>query len=180
MQTRGGRVSPLAQRGPVLHPTCAYVICTNPRSGSWLLSEGLSATGVAGNPREWFNVLEEQQQRARWGRHGQGDVSPLSYLSHVVSQGSTHNGVFGLKLHYYQLADLSAQLRRIDGFRDLPVEEAISAAFPEVRYIWLTRKDKARQAISYHRACQTDTWWRIGRRARRRMTVQSQCSIQRR
>ena len=106
-------------------------------------------------------MLEEQQQRARWGLDGQGDASPLRYLSHVVGQGSTDNGVFGLKLHYYQLADLSAQLSQIDGYRGLPVEEAISAAFPEVRYIWLTREDKARQAISYYRACRTEIWWQI-------------------
>jgi trehalose 2-sulfotransferase len=160
--TGPGRLrAPLAPRRPALHATSAYVVCTNPRSGSWLFSEGLGATGVAGHPREWFNVIEEQQQRARWGLAGPGDASPLSYLAHVVGQGSTPNGVFGLKLHYYQLADLSAQLARVDGFRGLPVEEAISAAFPEVRYIWLTRRDKARQAISYYRACQSEIWWQI-------------------
>jgi LPS sulfotransferase NodH len=152
---------PAARRGPALHASASYVICTNPRSGSWLLSEGLAATGAAGHPREWFNVLEEQRQRARWGGQGQADTSPLSYLSYVVAQGSTPNGVFGLKLHYYQLADLSAQLGHVDGCRGLPVDEAISTAFPGVRYIWLTRQDKARQAISYHRACQTDVWWQI-------------------
>ena len=161
VEVPGAPVSAPARRGPALHPASAYLICTNPRSGSWLLSEGLSSTGVAGHPREWFNVLEEQQQRARWGLDGQGDASPLRYLSHVVGQGSTDNGVFGLKLHYYQLADLSAQLSQIDGYRGLPVEEAISAAFPEVRYIWLTREDKARQAISYYRACRTEIWWQI-------------------
>jgi hypothetical protein len=46
-------------------PTATYIICTNPRSGSWLLSEGLASTSLAGNPREWFNTLEEQQHRAR-------------------------------------------------------------------------------------------------------------------
>jgi LPS sulfotransferase NodH len=160
--TGPGRLrAPQAPHRPALHATSAYVVCTNPRSGSWLFSEGLGATGVAGHPREWFNVIEEQQQRARWSLAGPGDASPLSYLTHVVGQGSTPNGVFGLKLHYYQLADLSAQLARVDGFRGLPVEEAISAAFPEVRYIWLTRRDKARQAISYYRACQSEIWWQI-------------------
>ena len=45
-----------------ISPTSSYVICTNPRSGSWLLSEALTASGVAGNPREWFNELEEEQR----------------------------------------------------------------------------------------------------------------------
>lgn len=158
VEIRGATLPASTQRGSVLPATTAYVICTNPRSGSWLFSEGLSATGVAGHPREWFNVIEEQEQRARLGLAGQGDVS---YLSHVVGLGSTPNGVFGLKLHYYQLADLSAQLGDVDGLGGLPVPEALAAAFPEVRYIWLTRKDKARQAISYHRACQSEIWWQL-------------------
>jgi hypothetical protein len=48
-------------RGPSFRPpsppsrqtthAATYIICTNPRSGSWLLSEGLAATALAGNPR---------------------------------------------------------------------------------------------------------------------------------
>jgi LPS sulfotransferase NodH len=85
----------------------------------------------------------------------------MSYLAHVVSQGSTPNGVFGLKLHYYQLEDLSTHLSRIAEYRGLPIEEALAAAFPDLRYVWLKRNDKPRQAISYYRACQTGTWWVI-------------------
>jgi LPS sulfotransferase NodH len=155
------RMSALAERRPALHPRCAYVICTNPRSGSWLLSEGLTATGVAGCPREWFTDQEERYQRAQWAAAGWDGASALSYASRAVTEGSTRNGVFGLRLHYYQLAEVGSQLSRIDGYRDLPVEKVLPAAFPEIRYIWLTRKDKARQAISYYRACQTDVWWRL-------------------
>src|SRR5262249_56036499 len=35
-------------------PSSSYFICTLPRSGSWLLSEGLEKTGIAGRPREYF------------------------------------------------------------------------------------------------------------------------------
>lgn len=31
-----------------------YLICTTPRSGSWLLSEGLASTSLAGNRRLWY------------------------------------------------------------------------------------------------------------------------------
>jgi len=152
--------APTAPHTFALHATCAYAICTNPRSGSWLLSEGLDFTGLAGHPREWFLPFEEQQQRARWGRDCL-DSSPRSYLSHIVSEGSTSNGVFGLKLHHYQLANLAATLRRVEEYRGMKVQEALAAAFPSLRYIWLTRKDKARQAISYQRAVQTEQWWQL-------------------
>jgi LPS sulfotransferase NodH len=35
-------------------PEVSYVICTTPRSGSWLLAEALLATGAAGRPEEYF------------------------------------------------------------------------------------------------------------------------------
>ena len=61
-------------------PGGAYIVCTNPRSGSWLLSDGLARTGVAGNPREWFNVMEEQQHRARFRMDNASDLGFPTYL----------------------------------------------------------------------------------------------------
>ena len=37
----------------------AYVVCTNPRSGSTLLCKGLAATGRAGAPAEFFDHRPE-------------------------------------------------------------------------------------------------------------------------
>ena len=35
-------------------PEVSYIICTTPRSGSWLLAEALLATGTAGRPEEYL------------------------------------------------------------------------------------------------------------------------------
>jgi LPS sulfotransferase NodH len=43
-----------------------------------------------------------------------------------------------------------------DGAGDL---ELLKRTFPELRYIFLTRRDKVRQAVSYHRAISTGVWW---------------------
>lgn len=154
----GKQAIPFSERG--ISPLATYVICTNPRSGSWLLSEGLASTSQAGNPREWFNSLEEQEARAWWRTHNSSDVTDATYCRHVLSEGTTSNGIFGIKLHYYQFVELSKRLT-VESHRGLPTAEVMSTAFPKVRYLWLTRRDKARQAISYYLAYKTDEWWLI-------------------
>jgi len=139
-------------------PALTYLICTNPRSGSWLLSEGLAATSCAGNPREWFNVLEEQQHRARWRMDSSTDLSYPAYLNLARALSTTSNGISGIKLHQYQLTELAKRMDVNDG---LNADELMRRLFPGARYIWLTRRDKARQAISYLLAASTNEWWAI-------------------
>jgi LPS sulfotransferase NodH len=152
----------MAAKGPRwVSPTATYIICTNPRSGSWLLSEGLTATSLAGNPREWFNILEEQQYRARWRLEHSSDLSFEAYLGLASAESTTSNGISGIKLHYYQFADLPKKLETIPTFRGLAPAQLLGRLFPQARYLWLTRRDKARQAISLFVASSTDEWWSI-------------------
>src|SRR5271166_6123634 len=95
-----------AQPRRTASPISTYIICTNPRSGSWLLSEGLAATALAGNPREWFNPIEEQRHRARWRMEHSTDLSYAGYLAQARAESTTANGISGIKLHYYQFAQL--------------------------------------------------------------------------
>ncbi|MBB6249405.1 Stf0 family sulfotransferase [Rhodanobacter sp. A1T4] len=149
--------SPLRSNSPI----SSYIICTNPRSGSWLLSEGLTASGLAGNPREWFNVLEEDARIPAEQLSTTPEAAYRIYLQHVRAAATTPNGVFGAKLHYYQFAELPEKLGRLEEYRGLSAFELISTVLRHPRHIWLTRRDKARQALSYFRACQSGEWWRI-------------------
>jgi len=155
---RGHGAVPVPRPGSGPAPALTYLICTNPRSGSWLLSEGLAATSRAGNPREWFNVLEEQQHRARWRMDSSTDLSYPAYLNLARALSTTSNGISGIKLHQYQLTELA---RRMDVNDGLNADELMRRLFPGARYIWLTRRDKARQAISYLLAASTNEWWAI-------------------
>ena len=152
--------APSSPDGP--HPTTTYIICTNPRSGSWLLSEGLTATSIAGNPREWFNIQQEQATRAQWRIDNQTDLTFEGYLKAVQQKGMTSNGVWGVKLHHFQLADLPNRFPVRSGWSDLAPSDLLSKMFPDAKYVWLTRRDKVRQAISLYLAYQTDQWWSIG------------------
>jgi LPS sulfotransferase NodH len=154
-----GRGQTTASPRVAIAPKLSYVICTNPRSGSWLLSDGLTSTGLAGNPREWFNTLEEQQHGARWRMEHAADLSYAAYLRLARAESVTRNGVAGVKLHYYQFAQLPKKMEAVEGLRGLSSAQALSRLFPGAKYIWLTRRDKARQAISFVLASRTDEWW---------------------
>src|SRR5262249_14537649 len=64
-------------------------------------------------------------------------------------------------LHYYQFAELPSKFAHVPWLRGIGGAQLMSAAFPNVRYVWLTRRDKARQAISFQLAASTGTWWII-------------------
>lgn len=143
-----------------MKPRIYYAICTNPRSGSWLLSEGLESTNVAGRPREWFHDSTEEEVCRRTGIPPPSQTGNYaSYLAQLETAATTGNGVFGVKLHYYQFTTLSAKLRTVAALASVPMPQLLNAAFPEIKHVWLTRRDKVRQAVSYHKACQTDAWW---------------------
>lgn len=162
MTSQACRQSPPEENlAPQVYIQKSYAICTNPRSGSWLLSEGLASTSLAGNPREWFNNAEEQDRRAKWSVERAAEPSRSAYIEYIQERGTTPNGVFGLKLHYYQFAELPSKFAAIAEHRGLPSSQLLTSVFPGMRYVWLTRRDKARQALSYYRACKTNRWWEI-------------------
>ena len=43
-------------------PWRACIICTSPRTGSYLLSEALEATGCLGVPREYFDAHKSKEK----------------------------------------------------------------------------------------------------------------------
>jgi LPS sulfotransferase NodH len=156
LSSRTGDGVPATRTAPL-----TYIICTNPRSGSWLLSEGLASTSLAGNPREWFNHLQEQQYRARWRLQHATDLSRSAYLRLARADSTSSNQVSGIKLMYYQFAELPTKAAELDNMTGLTAAQALSRLFPHARHIWLTRRDKRRQAISLFIASMTNTWWNI-------------------
>jgi LPS sulfotransferase NodH len=62
-----------------------------------------------------------------------------------------------VKLHWGQLLHLTAQLGGADTVS--AARAALSRCFPDARFLLLARADRARQAISLHRAVRSDAWW---------------------
>src|SRR6266576_2925028 len=49
-----------------MQPNISYIICATPRSGSSLLCEALTNTGVAGKPKEYFGAHEQIVWERMW------------------------------------------------------------------------------------------------------------------
>ena len=132
----------------------AYWLCTTPRSGSSALGDALERTGVAGRPTEYFNRRFQPELFGRFGVETQG-----AFLEAVTRQTATPNGVFGVKMMLDDdVKPFFGGLRRVHG--PLSDAELVRAAFPDLRFVYLTRRDKVRQAVSFVRAQQTGVWER--------------------
>jgi len=146
-----------------------YLICTAPRTGSTLLAQALSSTNVAGRPNEYFDIYPHND---KFWVERLGVASDADYLEKVLRAGKTANGVFGLKLLWHQSPALLAKLKAArpqevggaEGLSHPLLEKTLGAP---VRYIWLRRRDKLAQAISYYRARHTGLWRSTDAAARR-------------
>jgi len=135
----------------------SVVICTVPRSGSWLLAELLELSGCCGRPREYFRPDYEAIYAHEWllaENYSFGD-----FLAGARAAGSTPNGIFAVKLHWSQYSSLLDRLN-FPGAPGSPKGlNMIAEVFPRPTFVHLQRDDVAAQAISWFRAIYTDTWW---------------------
>jgi LPS sulfotransferase NodH len=165
--------------------TSSYLVCATQRSGSTLLVEALKSTGVAGHPEEFFEArVRTGRPRTAAGyfrEPGAPDIGDIlgdpeklgpapdyssldgidSYAEHLERSfhlGTTPNGVFGAKLMWGHLEDFVHFAHRLPAFRGLDLPDLLPAVFPRPRYVWVTRRDKVRQAVSLWKAIQTEAW----------------------
>jgi trehalose 2-sulfotransferase len=141
-----------------MQPHISYLICCMPRTGSWLLSEALQRTGVAGRPREYFAPERQQNFADSWGMSIESGWT--EYLNRVIKEGTTSNGVFAAKVHWYQFKYLMQRLNDPSSHQKA-MPSLMSEVFPGLHYIYLTRRDKVRHAVSYAKATYTQLWWEI-------------------
>jgi LPS sulfotransferase NodH len=131
--------------------TQSYAICTTPRTGSNFLCEVLQATGIAGRPDEYFWNPPVGHEQWSIEQH-------RAYVERITRAGTTPNGVFGVKLMWSYLGDVVARLAALLDGEEASPPEILAATFPNLRYVWLTRRDKVRQGISFYRAIATQRW----------------------
>lgn len=163
-----------------------YLVCSTQRSGSTYLCQLLDSTGVLGHPLEFFEARAETGLPPHPGyflaglpRTGAGirdDLRPTdgpaysdlttvdgwaAHLERTFALGTTTNGIFGAKLMWNQLPDVEQHAGAIERFAGLSRLELLEALFDGdlgVRFVWMRRRDKVRQAISLWRALQTRSW----------------------
>ncbi|SII94906.1 Stf0 sulphotransferase [Mycobacteroides abscessus subsp. abscessus] len=159
------------------HPT-AYLVLASQRSGSTLLVESLRATGVAGEPQEFFQYLPTTSmspQPREWFAdvqdesilrlldpldEGKPDLAPATiWRDYIRTVGRTPNGIWGGKLMWNQTPLL---LNRAQGLPDRSGEGLLAAirdvigSDPVLVHVY--RPDVVSQAVSFWRAVQTRVW----------------------
>lgn len=141
--------------------TQSYILCATPRSGSTLFCDLLADTGVAGRPDSFFR----RQSIPWWTHHLNISVAEWadehefdqSYLAAVQQEGSGGTQVFGMRLMWESVSDLSKRLGSI--YPGLPSDSArFRSAFGTPIYVHLSREDKVAQAVSRLKAEQTGLW----------------------
>jgi len=140
------------------HPRRCYVVCTIPRSGSNLLTDGLRDTRRAGMPKQFFLPKAESRYSSELGIDPVADYG--AYVRTIVNTKITRNEVFGFKLMSWYLEDFLARLREAHGFGNSTTSdlELLCSAFPRLRFVRIVRRHKLRQALSTARALQTGLW----------------------
>ena len=140
------------------HPRRCYVVCTIPRSGSNLLTDGLRDTRRAGMPKQFFLPKAESRYSSELGIDPVADYT--AYVRAIVNTKITRNEVFGFKLMSWYLEEFLARLREAHGFGNSTTSnlELLCSAFPRLRFVRIVRRHKLRQALSTARALQTGLW----------------------
>lgn len=159
------------------HPT-AYLVLASQRSGSTLLVESLRATGMAGEPQEFFQYLPTTSmspQPREWFAgvedesilrlldpivEGKPDIAPAEiWRDYIRTVGRTPNGVWGGKLMWNQTPLL---LDRVEGLPERSGPGLLAAirdvVGSEPVLIHVYRPDVVSQAVSFWRAVQTRVW----------------------
>ena len=138
----------------------SYLICTTHRTGSTMLCQGLDHMKQCGVPDEYFLVDRGPELAKRHGVETNPKTDYLAYLKDLIESASTENGVFGAKIMWGHLDPFLERITEAHGKLRTTQKDSdwLNTVFPGLRYVWLTREDTVRQAISSWKAKQTNIY----------------------
>ena len=156
----------------------SYFVCATPRTGSSLLLGLLASSGCAGRPQAYFRAPDEPLWASRWQLPRNG-YPYTDFVAAALAAGRTTNGVFGAKLMWGTVGEVTARLAAAypgaaDGTADGAADGAadgqtpgreialLRRAFGRVAFVHLSRQDVLAQAVSWVRAEQTQEWFAGG------------------
>lgn len=129
-----------------------YAILSSHRSGSSLLCNLLTQTGVVGIPNEYFSHWQGRSYNSY-------DVTNYpEYIHRVIDEMQTDNSVFGMKMMAGddEFQGILKRLGTLPAYQELSNAEKIRTFFPNIKFIYLTRRNKVAQAISWWKAAQNN------------------------
>lgn len=138
------------------------MICATQRSGTHFLGETLQSTEIAGDPDEYLICDQNGRLQNEQGNIAQiyGRKTLEEFRQLVLKLGSTPNGVFGITIMWNYFHKILRNYQELPQYQGLDAAEFIDALLLSPKYIWLVRRDKVRQAVSWAKASQTGIWSR--------------------
>jgi LPS sulfotransferase NodH len=138
-----------------MKPAISYIVASTQRSGTHLLCSILQSTGIAGSPDEFFLSKPGETWEERWGASSRD-----GYIQRVLQNNTGGNGVFGAIVMWSYFERMLQLLQEIPEYNGLTGAELLSAIFDRPKYIWLRRRNRVDQAVSWAMACKTGVWAR--------------------
>ncbi|MDP3853871.1 Stf0 family sulfotransferase [Phenylobacterium sp.] len=139
----------------------SYLICATPRSGTTLLCDLLADTGVSGRPNSYYRRPDISKRAQSWGLSRTEFADDIEfnrmYLAAALREGTGETGIFGLRIMWDSVAELTTRLRLL--YPSIADDAAlIERAFGKPLYIHVSRVDKTAQAISLLKAERSGLW----------------------
>jgi trehalose 2-sulfotransferase len=170
----------------------SYLVCATQRSGSTLLCELLKGSEVAGVPDEYFEPLRATglpRQPREYFPDGAldeivGTLAPIEpgraerpgefegWFTYALQRGTSRNGVFGAKMMWNYFDDFRNRVKELPGLGDVTFTDALDALFPQLRIVFVRRRNKVAQAVSLWKAIQTQQWRNEDEASRGDMTAE--------
>jgi LPS sulfotransferase NodH len=133
-----------------LGPERTYLLASVPRAGSTFFSHVLWRTGCLGAPLEYLNF----EPAGPYGFAAKSAAMQHQLWRSVLRRRCSPNGVFGLKVFPIQLEQLNHDNQPL-------LEEVLSVMLPsdaKRRIVYLRRRDRVAQTVSYARASLSGIW----------------------
>jgi len=131
-------------------PELPYLLASVPRAGSTYFSHLLWRTGCLGAPLEYLNFLP----LSPYGFAATSAELQQQLWRSVLRRRCSTNGVFGLKV-------FTAQLQKLDQENPALLQDVMAVMLPRDRprhVIYLRRRDRVAQAVSFTRAALSGVW----------------------
>lgn len=121
-----------------------YIICSNKRSGTHLLTSLLSQVGV-GNPVEISYRFTMKKKRKK---------HPIKELEGIY-KNFVKGDICGITMFSFQYDIAIQKFQEITGLRSVEGFKILKSLFPDVQFIYLYRLNKIKQAISLVKTMRT-------------------------
>jgi LPS sulfotransferase NodH len=131
-------------------PETAYLLASVPRAGSTHFSHVLWRTGCLGAPLEYLNF----DPAGPYGFAADSSDAQLRLWRSLLRRRCSPNGVFGLKA-------FPLQLQKLQSTNPGLLADVLATVLPRERprrIVYLRRRDRVAQAVSYARASMSGIW----------------------